>query len=70
MAGVKEELLDILQKVWIKLQGLPQASYLELGAFLVIVLFVATFLFLIVLSCAQCFCCGKLKQPATRVQPV
>ncbi|TNN48633.1 hypothetical protein EYF80_041171 [Liparis tanakae] len=37
---VKEELLNILQKVWIKLQGLPQAHSLELGGFLVIILFV------------------------------
>lgn len=37
---VKEEVLDILQKVWTKLQGLPQASPLELGAFFVLILFV------------------------------
>ncbi|KAI3364903.1 hypothetical protein L3Q82_001083 [Scortum barcoo] len=38
--GVKEEVLDILQKVWTKLQGLPQASSVELGAFSVLILFV------------------------------
>lgn len=37
---VKEEVLDILRKVWIKLQDLPQASRLELGAFFVLILFV------------------------------
>lgn len=41
---VKEEVLDILQKVWTKLQGLPQASALELGAFFVLILFVGEFL--------------------------
>lgn len=41
---VKEEVLDILQKVWTKLQGLPQASPLELGAFFVLILFVGEFL--------------------------
>ncbi|CAJ1081119.1 hypothetical protein GBF38_011511%2C partial [Xyrichtys novacula] len=48
---VKEEILEILQKVWTKLQELPQASPLELGAFFVLILFVATVLFLVVLSC-------------------
>ncbi|TKS90178.1 hypothetical protein D9C73_024308 [Collichthys lucidus] len=38
---VREEVLDILQKVWTKLLGLPQASPLELGAFFVLILFVA-----------------------------
>lgn len=42
---VKEEVLDILEKVWTKLQGLPQASPLELGAFFVFILFVGEFLY-------------------------
>ena len=41
--GVKEEVLDILQKLANKLQGLPQASGLELGAFFVLILFVGEF---------------------------
>lgn len=44
---VKEEVLDILQKVWTKLQGLPQATPLEVGAFSVLVLFVGKYLFVI-----------------------
>ncbi|CAK6976437.1 small integral membrane protein 5 [Scomber scombrus] len=67
---VKEEVLDILHKVWIKLQDLPQASRLELGAFFVLILFVATFLFMIVLSCVHCCCCGKPKYQASRVEPL
>lgn len=65
---VKDEVLDILNKVWTKLQGLPQATSLEQGAFFVLILFVATFLFLIVLSCVHCCCCGKAKYQAYRVQ--
>lgn len=38
--GVKEEFMDILQQAWTKLQGLPQAGPLELGAFSVLLLFV------------------------------
>ncbi|KAJ4940188.1 hypothetical protein JOQ06_026497 [Pogonophryne albipinna] len=67
---VKEEMMDILHKVWIKLQNLPQSSPLELGAFSVLMLFVATFLFLILLSCIHCCCCGKQKYQTTRVQPM
>uniref|UniRef100_A0A8C3G8D8 Uncharacterized protein n=1 Tax=Cyclopterus lumpus TaxID=8103 RepID=A0A8C3G8D8_CYCLU len=37
------EVLNILQKVWIKLQGLPQAHSLDLGGFMVIILFVGEF---------------------------
>ncbi|XP_039991126.1 small integral membrane protein 5 isoform X2 [Xiphias gladius] len=67
---VKEELLDILRKLWTKLQGLPQASPLEQGAFFVLILFVATFLFMIVLSCVHCCCCGKPKYQVSRVRPL
>ncbi|KAF3704703.1 SAP30-binding protein Transcriptional regulator protein HCNGP [Channa argus] len=38
---VKEEVMDILQRVWTKLQNLPQASPLEVGAFSILILFVA-----------------------------
>uniref|UniRef100_A0A3Q3VXE3 Uncharacterized protein n=1 Tax=Mola mola TaxID=94237 RepID=A0A3Q3VXE3_MOLML len=67
---VRQEVLDIFQKVWTKLQALPQASPLELGAFFVLILFVATFLFLILLSCIHCCCCGKPKYQGSRVQPL
>ncbi|KAK6329475.1 hypothetical protein J4Q44_G00014530 [Coregonus suidteri] len=67
---VREEVLAILNKVWTKLQTLPQANSLELGAFFILILFVATFLFMIVLSCVHCCCCGKLKYQGSRVQPL
>uniref|UniRef100_A0A3P8WX86 Uncharacterized protein n=1 Tax=Cynoglossus semilaevis TaxID=244447 RepID=A0A3P8WX86_CYNSE len=54
-----------------KLQGLPQASPLELGAFVILILFVSMFLFMILLCCIHCCCfCGKPKYQATRVQPL
>ena len=37
---VRQEVVDIFEKVWAKLQALPQASPLELGAFFVLILFV------------------------------
>ncbi|KAG7507849.1 hypothetical protein JOB18_046943 [Solea senegalensis] len=69
---VKEEVMNILQKLSTKLQGLPHASPLEQGAFFVLILFVATFLFMVLLSCMHCCCCccGKPKYQASRVQPV
>lgn len=44
MSEFKEEALRIVQKVWNRLQELPQASRLELGGFSVIILFVGEFL--------------------------
>ncbi|XP_045923924.1 small integral membrane protein 5 [Micropterus dolomieu] len=67
---LKQEVMDILEKVWTKLQGLPQASPLELGAFFVLLLFVATVLFMVMLSCIHCCCCGKPKYQASRVEPL
>lgn len=37
--AVKDELIDIVEKVWHKLQSLPDANRLEVGAFSVIILF-------------------------------
>uniref|UniRef100_A0A3B3DQE1 Small integral membrane protein 5 n=1 Tax=Oryzias melastigma TaxID=30732 RepID=A0A3B3DQE1_ORYME len=66
----KQEFQNLIEKLWMKLQGLGQASPLEVGAFAVLVLFVATFLFMILLCCIHCCCCGKPKYQASRVQPV
>ncbi|CAB1449047.1 unnamed protein product [Pleuronectes platessa] len=68
--GVKEEVLDILQKLADKLQGLPQASGLELGAFFVLILFVVMVFFMVGLSCCHCCISGKPKYQASRVQPL
>lgn len=40
---VREEVLDILHRVWAKLQGLPEANSLEIGAFFILLLFVGEF---------------------------
>lgn len=36
---IDDELLDIIHRVWSKLQDLPRASPLDVGAFSVLVLF-------------------------------
>uniref|UniRef100_A0A8C5GEQ8 Uncharacterized protein n=1 Tax=Gouania willdenowi TaxID=441366 RepID=A0A8C5GEQ8_GOUWI len=36
----KRELENILERIWTKLQGLPEADPLEVGAFIVIIVFV------------------------------
>lgn len=36
----REETLNILNKIWVKLQGLPNAEPIELGAFFVILTFI------------------------------
>ncbi|PWA21724.1 hypothetical protein CCH79_00003464 [Gambusia affinis] len=67
----KQEFESILQRVWSKLQGLPQAAPLESGAFSILLLFIATVLFLMLLSCFHCCCCGgKPKYQSSRVQPL
>ncbi|KAF4092690.1 hypothetical protein AMELA_G00023570 [Ameiurus melas] len=56
----KQEVLDILQKIWTKLQTLPEANSIDIGGFLILLLFVLTFLALVVFACAQCCCsCGQ-----------
>lgn len=40
---VKQELTDLVQKVWTKLQALPQATPLEIGAFAVVILFMGQY---------------------------
>uniref|UniRef100_A0AAQ4RJ17 Small integral membrane protein 5 n=1 Tax=Gasterosteus aculeatus aculeatus TaxID=481459 RepID=A0AAQ4RJ17_GASAC len=69
MSEFKEEALRIVQKVWNRLQELPQASRLELGGFSVIILFVAMILFLMVLTCIHCCCCGKQKHQTEQTPP-
>lgn len=40
MMDAREEMLTLLQKLWAKLQDLPTASPLEMGAFAVLVIFI------------------------------
>ncbi|KAJ8264144.1 hypothetical protein GJAV_G00145740 [Gymnothorax javanicus] len=72
----REEALDLLHKVWAKLQGLSDANPMDLGAFLILILFVVTFLLLMVVSCIHCCgccnCCncGKQKYQASQIEPL
>lgn len=40
---MKQEIMNIIQKVWIKLQALPQATPLEIGTFAVVILFMGQY---------------------------
>lgn len=41
--AMKQEIMDIIQKVWTKLQALPQAKPLEIGTFAVVILFMGQY---------------------------
>ncbi|XP_072312618.1 small integral membrane protein 5 [Eucyclogobius newberryi] len=58
----QQHMRDIVHRIWSKLQALPQAGALEIGAFAVLLLFVAAFLFLVVISCTSC-CSAKAQKP-------
>ncbi|KAK5914279.1 hypothetical protein CgunFtcFv8_008733 [Champsocephalus gunnari] len=53
----REETLSILNNIWVKLQGLPNATPIELGAFFVILTFILVFILMAALTCATCCCC-------------
>ncbi|KAK5856504.1 hypothetical protein PBY51_008093 [Eleginops maclovinus] len=53
----REETLSILNKIWVKLQDLPNANPVELGAFFVILSFILVFILMAVLTCVTCCCC-------------
>lgn len=40
----REQTLNILGRIWVKLQGLPNANPIELGAFFVLLTFIREFL--------------------------
>ncbi|CAN9505742.1 unnamed protein product [Ophioblennius macclurei] len=53
----KEETLNMLNKIWVKLQGLPNAHPIELGAFFILLTFILVVLLMSVVTCASCCCC-------------
>ncbi|KAG7507491.1 hypothetical protein JOB18_035797 [Solea senegalensis] len=68
---VKEEMMEILEKMLSKLLDLPRANVLDQRAFVVVVLFVAMFIFMIILPCVYCCYQEKTKQQASSsVQPL
>lgn len=52
----KQEITDVIQKVWSKLQALPQATALEIGTFAVVVLFIGQYKALIFFFLASSLC--------------
>ncbi|XP_039892680.1 small integral membrane protein 5, partial [Simochromis diagramma] len=68
--SMDQQLQDIFRRVWTKLQALPEATPVEVGAFAVLLLFIATVLFMILLSCIHCCCFTKPKHQPSRVQPL
>uniref|UniRef100_A0AAY5LBE5 Small integral membrane protein 5 n=1 Tax=Esox lucius TaxID=8010 RepID=A0AAY5LBE5_ESOLU len=61
MADAGREVLSLLEKIWSKLQGLPTASPLEIGAFCVLILFILVFLGMLLMTCVTCCCCGRTR---------
>lgn len=53
----REQTLNLLGRIWVKLQGLPNANPIELGAFFVLLTFILVVLLITVVTCAS-FCCG------------
>ncbi|XP_036946213.1 small integral membrane protein 5 [Acanthopagrus latus] len=56
----KEEALELLNRVWYKLQNLPNATPIDLGAFFVILTFILVVVLMSVLTCVTC-CCHKTR---------
>uniref|UniRef100_A0A8C5ESZ0 Small integral membrane protein 5 n=1 Tax=Gouania willdenowi TaxID=441366 RepID=A0A8C5ESZ0_GOUWI len=52
----KEEMQKMLNMIWVKLQGLPNADPVELGAFLILLTFILVALLMFLLTCV-CGCC-------------
>uniref|UniRef100_A0A665V6N4 Uncharacterized protein n=1 Tax=Echeneis naucrates TaxID=173247 RepID=A0A665V6N4_ECHNA len=63
----KQETLNLLNRIWIKLQGLPSANPIEVGAFSVLLTFILLVLFMTVLTCLTCCCCRKNKMKGQRI---
>uniref|UniRef100_A0A673Z7P6 Small integral membrane protein 5 n=1 Tax=Salmo trutta TaxID=8032 RepID=A0A673Z7P6_SALTR len=61
MMDAREEMLTLLQKLWAKLQGLPTASPLEIGAFAVLIIFIVVFLLMLLMTCLTCCCCHRTR---------
>ncbi|KAF1379312.1 hypothetical protein PFLUV_G00174780 [Perca fluviatilis] len=63
---VREETLNTLNRIWVKLQGLPNADPIELGAFFVILTFILVVLLMTALACMTCCCCCCRRKTKTR----
>ncbi|KAK1163863.1 small integral membrane protein 5-like [Acipenser oxyrinchus oxyrinchus] len=65
----KEEMQKIADQVLTKLQGLPEADPLEIGAFTILLIFIATVLIMFILACIHCCCCSGPQHRVSRVKP-
>lgn len=67
----REETLNILNRIWVKLQGLPSANPVELGAFFVILTFILVVVLFMVLTCVNycccCCCCRKTAKKGSTI---
>lgn len=63
----RQETLDLLNKIWVKLQGLPNATAVELGAFFVLLTFILMVLLMTVLTCVTCCCYRNTKKKGTNI---
>ncbi|KAG7243714.1 hypothetical protein INR49_011271 [Caranx melampygus] len=55
----KEETLNLLNRIWVKLQSLPKANPIEVGAFSILLTFILVVLLMMVLTCLTCCCCCR-----------
>ncbi|CAB1444680.1 unnamed protein product [Pleuronectes platessa] len=63
-----EQTLTLLSRVWVKLQNLPSANGIDLGAFFVLLTFILMVVAIAVVTCLSCCCCcrcckAKMKGP-------
>lgn len=62
-----EESLTLLNKIWLKLQHLPNANPIELGAFFILLTFILLVSGLMVFTCVSCCCCRKERTKGSNI---
>uniref|UniRef100_A0A672Y9F6 Uncharacterized protein n=1 Tax=Sphaeramia orbicularis TaxID=375764 RepID=A0A672Y9F6_9TELE len=63
----REETLNLLNRIWIKLQHLPNANPIELGAFFILLTFILVVLLMMILTCVTCCCCRKARNKGSNI---
>ncbi|KAG7281142.1 hypothetical protein CRUP_032845 [Coryphaenoides rupestris] len=58
--------LGMLDKLWVKLQGLSSAEPIELGAFVILLAFILLIVLMMVLTCVTCCCCKSTSKGSKR----
>lgn len=62
-----EETLNLLNKIWLKLQQLPNANPIELGAFFVMLIFILLVSGLMIFTCVTCCCCRNKRTKSSNI---